>query len=496
MPGGEGSLGVSQRTHQEDRVERADVPKKFSLKNNPIFQRLEAPEPREVESPAEEALPSEDVSRPSGPQTSSHEGQYVTVSDRPSGIDPQELSFTESSERQVHVPARDAQVQSPQDPSSSQGLQLRDHLDKSLFFRFFNEMVDDLLPTLDSNEQVLYIRLFRLSYGFNRNYCTVSQSLLIERTGFSRNTVRTSLQSLAQKGWLRVADAGNRVSTTYLVILPHDKLTRTPNSGAKYDPQKLTVKERPSGNDGHDLSRIMRGSKKTPLEGQNSDLQKLTLKKRPSEIVEEPITYLRGSHIEGQELPPLLKTFTNNSLTLHTRERRLNSEDQNMTLSSLVFLARELVDKFYSSLGQRPSKIKREKSIEECLNLLLEGFTVEEVDYAITWLIHHHPTTGSFSRLSHFIDQAIKEWQAEQQIRELHQEEVRTVEHQRAEQQRIEDERHQIEEAKALLSPEILEGLFQEAAHLIEQENPGLKFGKDLMIRIKLNELVKLRYLP
>jgi hypothetical protein len=162
----------------------------------------------------------------------------------------------------------------------------------------------------------------------------------------------------------------------------------------------------------------------------------------------------------------------------------------------LVFLARELVDKFYSSLGQRPSKIKREKSIEECLNLLLEGFSVEEIDYAITWLIRHHPTTGSFSRLSHFIDQAIKEWQAEQQTREVRQEQARTVEHRRAEQQQMEEERQQIEEAKALLSPETLEGLFQEATHLIEQESPDLKFGKDLMIRVKLNELVKLRYLP
>jgi hypothetical protein len=476
------------------------VAKKFSLKDNPIFQRLEAPEPREVEPPAEEALPSEEVSHPSDPQGSSHENQFLTVSDKPSEIGPQKLALTESSERQAHVPARDPQVQSPQDPPSSQSLKsqslkLKDHLDKSLFFRFFNEMVDNLLPTLDSNEQVLYIRLFRLSYGFNRNYCTVSQSLLIERTGFSRNTVRTSLQSLAQKGWLRVTDAGNRVSTTYLVVLPHDKLTQSQNSRANSDPQHLTVKERPSENEGHDMSRTMRGSERTPPEGQNSDLQTLTLKKRPSEMVEEPITYRRGSNIEGQELPPLLKAFTSNSLTLHARESRSNSEGQNMTLSSLVFLARELVDKFYSSLGQRPSKIKREKSIEECLNLLLEGFTVEEVDYAITWLIQHHPTTGSFSRLSHFIDQAIKEWQAEQQTREVQQEEARTVEHQRAEQQRMEEERQQIEEAKALLSPETLEGLFQEATHLIEQESPGLKFGKDLMIRVKLNELVKLRYL-
>jgi Arc/MetJ-type ribon-helix-helix transcriptional regulator len=84
----------------------------------------------------------------------------------------------------------------------------------------------------------------------------------------------------------------------------------------------------------------------------------------------------------------------------------------------------------------------------------LEGFTVEEVDYAITWLIQHHPTTGSFARLSHFIDQAIKEWQAERHTQEINTEQSRAAEQQRAEHQRLEEERHQIEEAKALLPSE------------------------------------------
>jgi hypothetical protein len=471
------------------------VAKKFSLKDNPIFQRLEAPEPREVEPPAEEALPPDEGSYASEPRGSSHEGHDLTLINRPSKINPQKLTPSQSSERQAHVPAVDAQFQRSQEPTSLQGLRLKDHLDKSLFFRFFNEMVDDLLPTLDPNEQVLYIRLFRLSYGFNRNYCTVSQSLLIERTGFSRNTVRTGLQSLTQKGWVRVADAGNRVSTTYLVVLPSDKIIRSQNSRADSDPQNLTAIDRPSYNEGHDMSRKIRGSESSPLAGQNSDLQNLTLSKRSSERIEEPTTYARGSDVEGHDLPPLLKAFTHNSLTLQGRERRSNAEDQGMTLNALILSARELVDKFYSRLGQRPSKVKREKSLEECLNLLLEGFTVEEVDYAITWLIQHHPTTGSFARLSHFIDQAIKEWQAEQRTQEVDAEQSRAAEQQRAEHQRIEEERHQIEEAKALLPQEALEGLYQEARHLIEEESPGLKFGKELMIRVKLNELVKLRYL-
>jgi Helix-turn-helix domain len=472
------------------------VAKKFSLKDNPIFQRLEAPGPREAEPPVDEALPSEEASRPSDLiQEPSDEGHDMTVSHRPSEFDPQVLPLSKSSDQQAHVPVHSPQVQGSQSPLLSQDPGLKDHLDRSLFFSFFNEMVDDLLPTLDPNEQVLYIRLFRLSYGFNRNYCTVSQSLLIERTGFSRNTIRTSLQSLVQKGWIRIAEAGNRVSTTYRVILPRETRIGSPNSRVSVDRQNSTVRNRPSENDGHQMSRKIRGSGSNPPEGQNLALQDLTLTKRPSESSESTDTSMRRSDFEGQGLPPLLKAFTNNSLTLHTGERGLYAEGQNLPLSSLTLSARELVDKFYSRLGQRPSRAKREKSIEECLNLLVEGFTVEEVDYAIAWLIQQHPATGSFSRLSHFIDQAIKERQAEQRTRNLEQQQDREVERQWAERERIEEERQQIEEAKALLPPGTLEELYQEATRLVKQESPNLKIGKDLIIRLKLNELVKLRYL-
>jgi hypothetical protein len=472
------------------------VPKKFSLKDNPIFQRLEAPEPRGLEPPVDEVLPSEELSSPPDRQEQLPEGQDVTVSHRPSEFDPQNLTLKHSSAPQTRILGQSPQAQGPRSSQPPNELGFKDHLDKSLFFGFFNEMVDDLLPRLEPNEQVLYIRLFRLSYGFNRNYCTVSQSLLIERTGFSRNTIRTSLQSLVQKGWINIVGAGNRVSTTYQVVLPREKRIESQTGGAIPDPQNLTVIDRPSESDAHIMSPKSRGSESNPPEGQNLALQDLSLKKRPSNISMKTITYDRGSKFEGQELPPLLNTFTNNSLTLLARESRSNSEGQNLTLNSLILSARELVDKFYSSLGQRPSKTKRQKSIEECLRLLLEGFTVEEVDYAITWLVRYHPTTGAFSRLVHFIDQAIKERQTEQQAREADQTQAHTAEHRRLEQQRMEEERQQIEEVKTSLPAEMLEGLYQEARQLIEEESPHLKFGKDLMIQVKLNELVKLRYLP
>ena len=283
-------------------------------------------------------------------------------------------------------------------------LDLQDQLDKSLFFSFYNEMADELLPTLDPARQVLYHRLFRLSYGFNRNYCTVSQSLLIERTGLSRNTVRTTLQSLIEEGWVKVVDAGNRVSTSYRVILPRERERYNGKRGSLADPQILTLK-------------------------------------------------------------------------------------------SLLLSARELVEKFYSLLGQRVPKAKREKSIQECLSLLQEGFAVDEVDYAISWLITHHPTTGSFARLPHFIDQALKERTTPQSVSTQRHPLTVDEEKDREQRRQLEEEQQQIEEVKTSLAPELFAALREEARRLIKQENPNIRFGENILIQLKIDELVKHRYL-
>jgi len=136
--------------------------------------------------------------------------------------------------------------------------------------------------------------------------------------------------------------------------------------------------------------------------------------------------------------------------------------------------------------------------MQECLNLLQEGFTIDEVDYAISWLVTHHPTTGSFSRLVHFIDQALKERAMPQSLSSPHQPQMVQEEEDREEKQQREDEEQQrkrIEEAKAALSSECLVHLYEEAQQLIRQENPNIRFGENILIQLKLDELIWDRYL-
>jgi DNA-binding FadR family transcriptional regulator len=82
----------------------------------------------------------------------------------------------------------------------------------------------------------------------------VSQPLLMERTGLSRNTIRTALQTLLDDTWIQIIGAGNRVSTTYRVILPREKHLGEQSRGANIDAQNLRVKMWTSKIEGQNLT--------------------------------------------------------------------------------------------------------------------------------------------------------------------------------------------------------------------------------------------------
>jgi hypothetical protein len=232
--------------------------RKYSLKDNPIFQGLQVPKPPPEPVPAPEDL--------EAPAEVLLEGQNLTLNSRPSTLDPQNLTpleeqpeaLTQSTFEVLQELEIKAEAE-PDAPSPCLSLRdattfdLRDNIDRTLFFGFYNEVADALLPTLDVSCQVLYNRLFRLSYGFNRNYCTVSQPILMEKTGLSRNTVRTGLQSLTKAGWLQIVESGNHISTTYRIVLPREQSEHTTIRLPKFDPQNLTLKSRPSKPDGQNL---------------------------------------------------------------------------------------------------------------------------------------------------------------------------------------------------------------------------------------------------
>jgi hypothetical protein len=88
------------------------------------------------------------------------------------------------------------------------------------FLKLPNDIVDGLLPMLDPVDQVLYLRLYRLSHGFGQSFCVVSLPTLANRCKCSLNTARRSLQSLKNTGLIRQSDTKN---------------TGTKDGGTKYE---------------------------------------------------------------------------------------------------------------------------------------------------------------------------------------------------------------------------------------------------------------------
>lgn len=120
-----------------------------------------------------------------------------------------------------------------------------------------------------------------------------------------------------------------------------------------------------------------------------------------------------------------------------------------------------------------------------------DGFTPEEIDYAIDWLIEHHPETGSFNRLQHFIDQAIKDRQAnlqanaeEERLRLEAEHQIRVKEQQAA-------EREQTAAFLDTLSHSDREKIKLQAAQLVQDEHGNVQHGREILIQLKVEELVR-----
>jgi DNA-binding Lrp family transcriptional regulator len=93
------------------------------------------------------------------------------------------------------------------------------------FTRVPNEMLDRVLPTLDTYDQVLLIRLYRLARGFNSDTCRVSVPTLAKSCNVSERQIRKSIIKLEGRGFVEriEQDFGNKNmalrGTTFRVLI-------------------------------------------------------------------------------------------------------------------------------------------------------------------------------------------------------------------------------------------------------------------------------------
>jgi hypothetical protein len=71
------------------------------------------------------------------------------------------------------------------------------------FTRVVNGLFDKILPTLKPQEQVVLLRLYRLSRGFNSDRCMVSVGKLATTCNIGTTSARLALQVLESRGYIK-----------------------------------------------------------------------------------------------------------------------------------------------------------------------------------------------------------------------------------------------------------------------------------------------------
>ena len=102
-----------------------------------------------------------------------------------------------------------------------------------------NAVLDELLQTLSAPEQLVYLRLFRLSHGFDRDTCSVGYITLGKATNQGRATVMRAVDRLVHRRLVeRVDEGGGKVANTYRVLAPGIPAVSIPRASM---PAKSTV---------------------------------------------------------------------------------------------------------------------------------------------------------------------------------------------------------------------------------------------------------------
>jgi hypothetical protein len=154
----------------------------------------------------------------------------------------------------------------------------------------------------------------------------------------------------------------------------------------------------------------------------------------------------------------------------------------------------QLLDKFYAGLNQRRiSSMKRERGLAVLAHLLRDGYTIDEIAYAIDWTMASISGLHSIGILPEVMGQALAA--RERLLADSGAQPNRQAVEESSARAQAEAEQRQIEAMKATFPPERLEALHEDARALVAQEHPNLKFGQDILIRLKVDELVKAQYL-
>lgn len=343
----------------------------------------------------------------------------------------------------------------------------------SKYTKIQNAFYDSLAKELSLSEQSIYHYLYRLSLGHHKRICVVGYNALSKATGIkSRETIRMAVSGLVEKAHVSVIGDVGPKGSIYFVYLPEEI--------------------------DNDVSRgeILKTSVNSSTIPENSILKNGIL--NISILNFDTLTVLKNSILKNGTLceAPIKteKTATISENSILNFGTHINKEINNKEKLSLKEMGENLVNKFYEKLNSRASSEKKLRGYEEA-EKLLSSYTLEEIEYTIEWAIKNVPDIRSFALIPHVIDQALKVKNREKQEKEARKIAIQKAKEQEEQEKKDEKLQKKVNEIKSNLSQEELARIHERAEGVVKVQRNEKKFGQDILVRLKENEIIRNLYL-
>lgn len=334
----------------------------------------------------------------------------------------------------------------------------------------------DLMPKqgLRDTEFCIYSYLFRLSYGWGRNWCRIGHDGLCRALGMNKSAVRRALPALEEKKCVCVIeeDVISNMGTLYVVYTPDQilsgMLTMSRVTMSRAIMSRVT------------MSRVTMSRDKRNI---NSEGNIDSAHNEQSDHVHYEHTHNEQSNQQSPMNTDAISGMSNMSMVTMSRIKD-NTKDNSKNTLSLVML-------FYSKIGQEKiSKDKRERALKDIQELEADGFTKEDISYAIDWTIKNAKKKPyDFSLIKSTIGQAMAEKEKDKKRESMKEEKS-------YEQEQMELEAKAMSERKSFMPENERKELKEKALERIRADKRiKPEFITDMLVEATENEILKERNL-
>lgn len=326
------------------------------------------------------------------------------------------------------------------------------------FTKIENCFFDNLAKILTAPAQIVYFQLYRLSYGWGQEQCQIGYKTLSERTSLSRNTIICAIKELHQKKFIEEI-SWSQQGSIYHIFLPRNMLANSiPNGGIPNG----GIPSIPNG-----------GIPNNGILNKNID------------------TTTKNTGIPNSGIPKFAPIKENKIF-------KENIKESVCVQKSTLRVLEGLVEKFYSLMDQKISTHTRTRSLIQINQLLSDGFTLDEIDYAVGWTVKNKQNAHSFGFVAETIGEALREKRKELKKKAKLEEEKRKLEEEKQREEARLKLEEKIAEIREQMSFEEREALRKEAEVRIRDDpeitSEARRYAKKLLLSFKERELLKEKY--